>query len=172
MYNPAGAAAELVNTTISNNTATSGGGIYTGGALTLTSSTMAENAAPNASAIFDPENANAMPRLISSTVIVGDCTGASVVSGGYNVESPGNTCGLEQSTDLTSQTEVGLGPLQDNGGPTMTHALEPGSVGVDRIPEPDCVDAEGMPLSTDQRGAPRPAGAGAACDVGAYEAQL
>jgi hypothetical protein len=48
-----------------------------------------------------------------------------------------------------------LGPLQDNGGPSITHALLPGSVAIDVIPTDDCVDAEGAPLTTDQRGEPR-----------------
>lgn len=171
LYNPAGADAAVVNATISNNTANSGGGIYSGGGLTLTSSTMADNAAPSASAIFDPGSSNASPRLIGSSLISGDCAGSPFISGGYNVESPGATCGFDQETDRPGEPMTGLGPLEDNGGPTPTHALEPGSVGVDRIPSEDCVDAEGAPLSTDQRGDPRPAGASAACDVGAFELQ-
>jgi hypothetical protein len=56
-------------------------------------------------------------------------------------------------------TEV-LGPLQDNGGPTWTHALLPGS------PALDVGDPAQCP-ATDQRGVPRPQGAG--CDIGAFE---
>ena len=63
-----------------------------------------------------------------------------------------------------------LGPLQDNGGPTMTHALGPGSVAIDHIPAVDCVDADGAPLTTDQRGVTRPQGD--ACDVGAVEMEV
>jgi hypothetical protein len=62
-----------------------------------------------------------------------------------------------------------LGPLQDNGGPTMTHALLPGSVAIDRIPPSLCVDADGQPLTEDQRGEPRPGRT--MCDVGAFEVQ-
>jgi hypothetical protein len=53
----------------------------------------------------------------------------------------------------------------------MTHALLPGSVAIDVIPEADCVDAGGMPLTTDQRGEPRPEADGTMCDVGAFEVQ-
>jgi hypothetical protein len=60
-----------------------------------------------------------------------------------------------------------LGPLADNGGPTQTHALLPGSVAIDVIPADDCVDTEGEPLTTDQRGFPRDS----MCDVGAFEVQ-
>jgi hypothetical protein len=58
-----------------------------------------------------------------------------------------------------------LGPLQNNGGPTETHALLPGSVAIDRIPEAAC------DLDTDQRGEPRPACEEWRCDVGAFEVQ-
>jgi len=32
----------------------------------------------------------------------------------------------------------------------------PGSIAIDHIPAADCVDADGEPLTTDQRGEPRP----------------
>jgi hypothetical protein len=55
-----------------------------------------------------------------------------------------------------------LGPLADNGGPTLTMALGAGSPAIDIVvPSAGC-------LPTDQRGAPRPQGV--ACDAGAYEA--
>jgi hypothetical protein len=56
-----------------------------------------------------------------------------------------------------------LGPLADNGGPTLTHALLPGSIAIDRIPEAECRATE------DQRGEPRPETGGTLCDVGAFE---
>ncbi len=53
-----------------------------------------------------------------------------------------------------------LGPLADNGGPTLTMALLPGS------PAINAGTASGAP-ATDQRGVPRPQGAGV--DIGAFE---
>jgi len=112
-----------------------------------------------------------------------DCADV-VTSNGYNIESPGDTCGFDDPTDQASVSAeaLALGPLQDNGGPTMTHALliEPtASVAIDAIPADDCVDAEGELLQDDQRGEPRfvfpsfgvaePVGDG--CDVGAFEVQ-
>jgi hypothetical protein len=47
-------------------------------------------------------------------------------------------------------------------------------VAIDQISAEDCVDAEGAPLTTDQRGEPRPVailGAEPKCDVGAFEVQ-
>ena len=51
--------------------------------------------------------------------------------------------------------------MQDNGGPTLTHALLPGSLAIDHIPPEDCI------VDADQRGVARPQGTG--CDIGAYE---
>ena len=171
MFNPAGAAADLVNTTMSANTADTGGGVYTGGALLLVSSTIAANDAPTASAIYDPRDTRRRPTRIMNTLIEGDCAGAPLDSNGHNIESPGNTCGFNQATDQPAQGQLNLGPLADNGGPTKTHALLQNSVAIDQIPQDDCVDGAGEPLSEDQRGEPRPAGADSSCDVGAFEAQ-
>jgi hypothetical protein len=61
--------------------------------------------------------------------------------------------------------------LKDNGGPTQTIALVPGSAAVDHVPVSPvdyCTAADGVtPITTDQRGVARPQGA--ACDVGAFE---
>jgi CSLREA domain-containing protein len=64
-----------------------------------------------------------------------------------------------------------LGPLQNNGGPTQTRALLPGSPAVDAAAPAGCVDDLGAPLTTDQRGLPRPYPAGGPCDMGAFELQ-
>lgn len=171
VINQAGAEVALSNSTVSGNTAETGGGIYNGGALSIASSTMAENDAPDGSAMFDPGNATSGPRTIRSTLMEGNCSGSTLDSEGYNVEAPGNTCGLDQATDRPAEAELGLGPLEYNGGPTETHTLSASSAGADLIPVADCVDARGEPLTVDQRGEPRPAGASSACDAGSFEAQ-
>ncbi|MBW2381057.1 MAG: hypothetical protein JRG70_16160, partial [Deltaproteobacteria bacterium] len=82
--------------------------------------------------------------------------------------------GLDHPTDQMNTPDPGLGPLADNGGPTRTHALLPDSWATDQIPAADCVDADGAPLTTDQRGEPRPVaihGPEPRCDVGAFEVQ-
>jgi hypothetical protein len=58
--------------------------------------------------------------------------------------------------------------LQNNGGPTQTYALLPGSNAIDStFDNLGCVDDTGAKLTTDQRGFPRPVGT--RCDVGAFE---
>ena len=88
----------------------------------------------------------------------GDCGTPAPTSLGHNIDGDG-TCLLTGIGDLPA-TDPGLGPLDDNGGPTLTHAIAPGS------PPHDAGDAGACP-ATDQRGVPRPQGAG--CDIGAYE---
>ncbi len=173
LFNPGGAAANLVNMTVSTNAAErEGGGIYTGGELVLTSSTIARNDAPTASAIYDPGTPSTRLRSIANTLIEGDCADSPPFdSNGYNIESPGDTCGFSQETDRPAEGQLNLGPLDDNDGPTKTHALLESSVAIDRIPEADCVDGAGEPLTADQRGKPRPAGVSSTCDVGAFEVQ-
>lgn len=155
----------LTNSTVSGNTATSsnGGGINNfRGTLTLTNSTISSNTAP----FFGGGIVNNLDTVDLVNTIIANNSGVncSLVSGsitslGNNLDSDG-TCGLTEPTDLPN-TDPMLGPLQDNGGPTETHALLPASPAIDHIPPENCV------VTTDQRGVPRPQGA--ACDIGAYE---
>lgn len=58
-----------------------------------------------------------------------------------------------------------LGPLQDNGGPTWTHALQPGSPAID-------ASNNVIGLDFDQRGTPFHRVSGNAADIGVFEAQV
>jgi hypothetical protein len=90
---------------------------------------------------------------------------------GNNLDSDG-TSGLVNGAngDLVgtsaSPIDALLSPLQDNGGPTLTMALLPGSPA---LGTGACTDAQGAPLPVDQRGFPRPQVTG--CDIGAFENQ-
>ncbi len=157
----------LTSSTVSGNTALeSGGGIVNFGAVTLTNSTVSGNTAGLGGGIYN--DSDTLTLTLTNSLVNGDCFG-NIVSNGYNIESPANTCGFDQPTDQPNVTEeeLDLGPLADNGGPTMTHALGPGSVAIDQIPTVDCVDADDKPLTEDQRGKTRPQGP--TCDVGAFE---
>jgi predicted outer membrane repeat protein len=182
VYN--GGTVTLSNSTVSGNSAADGrgGGFYNGGNGTLSNSTVSDNSAKySGGGIYNcPECALTVTGTVvhfdRAHVVDGGCTyniAAPIQSNGYNVESPWSSCGFDRRTDQVSVTtdDLNLGPLQDNGGPTMTHALGAGSVAIDQIPEADCVDADGQPLTTDQRGEPRPETGGTMCDVGAFEVQ-
>jgi hypothetical protein len=98
--------------------------------------------------------------------------GAQIGTSRYSIDTDGS-CGLSDPTDLPN-TDPMLGPLQDSGGPTLTHALLPGSPAVDAIPVAACTwdhDADPatpeVPIGADQRGVPRPQNG--SCDIGAYE---
>lgn len=83
----------------------------------------------------------------------------SVTDSGYNVSSDSSfTAGATSRVNI----DAGLGPLANNGGPTMTMALLAGSPAINLIPS----DSGTFP-PTDERGVTRPQGNGA--DVGAYE---
>ncbi len=159
----------LENSTISHNQAASSGGVNVGGAaaqLTLQHTTLAHNqvsTANSVSGIAVSPNVTVILRnsLIALNQGAYQChPGVSAfVSEGNNLASD-NTCGLNQPGDLPNTNPL-LGPLQDNGGATLTHALLQGSPAVNRGHATHC-------LTTDQRGQARPFGL--ACDIGAYEA--
>jgi len=107
---------------------------------------------------------------IANSIIDGGCSDDTATSSqGWNVQAGGDSCGLTDPTDLVNvtDTQLKLGPLQDNGGTSVTHALGLGSVAIDRVPLAACLNEQGIPLLEDQRGIARPQGT--ACDVGAVE---
>jgi hypothetical protein len=164
---------ELTDSTVFGNLGVVGSAIFlSNSTLTLTNSTVSGDIAVED---FSFSDFNTSAITSSSTLLVGECTHEGSppmwTSRGYNFESPGDSCGFGQDTDEVNVTEeqLNLQPLDDNGGPTATQALGEGSVAIDTIPEADCVDQSGLPLTQDQRGEPRPAGDG--CDVGAFEVQ-
>ncbi|MCA9971122.1 MAG: DUF11 domain-containing protein [Anaerolineales bacterium] len=85
-----------------------------------------------------------------------------IVSLGYNLDSA-DDCEFQHAADLL-QTDPLLGPLQDNGGPTPTHGLRPGSLAVDTG---TCTDIFGIVVVVDQRSVARPQGG--ECDRGSFE---
>ena len=101
-----------------------------------------------------------------------DCSGT-VTSLSYNLFSTTAGCTISGGTNDVTDMPGLTGPLQNNGGPTFTNALLPGSPAIDGGNPGGCNDELGSPLTTDQRGYPRPAnGAGSnICDIGAFELQ-
>jgi hypothetical protein len=171
--------ATVINSTVRSSQAAA---IYhSGGTLTLMSSTLtaveSNYYGGTITAAIDAEIVVANSVIVEAeSYAVGTTCNGSLVSLGGNIESPTSDCGFNQPTDMMGVTaeQLQLGPLQDNGGPTETHALLPGSVAIDWIPEAMCLDADGEPLMTDQRGLPRPVailGPEPKCDVGSFEVQ-
>ncbi len=87
------------------------------------------------------------------------------VTGTYNLIGPGGSGGIEDGTDgnivLTSLAGLGLTPLGDYGGPTLTMALVPGSaaIGAGTAVDGITTDQRGLPLNS-----PVP-------DIGAFQTQ-
>jgi parallel beta-helix repeat protein len=101
--------------------------------------------------------------------------------GGISSDSSNNLIGTGGSGSLTNGVngnqvgvaDPGLDPngLQDNGGPTETIALEPGSPAIDAGSNALAVDANGNPLQYDQRGPGYPRIVNGIVDIGAFEFQ-
>jgi hypothetical protein len=154
----------------------SGGGVcLTGGSAALVNMTFAGNrAAPNYHIAPPPEyqaplhggnlaSTGGQVLVQNSIFLNGQNPGGTnlwgvITDGGYNLCSDGSG-GFTAPTSLTN-TDPMLLSLVDNGGPTATMALDPGSPARDAIPA-------GYP-SIDQRGVSRPQGD--AADIGAVEA--
>jgi len=149
----------MTNCTVSGNTASSvssvGGGIYNlySSSVALVNCTVSDNSAAYCGGI-----SNSIYNTSDQCTLT--CT---VVYGNEGQVSDDNVCGAYLATEcIVDNPDPRLGPLQDNGGPTQTHALLPGSAAIDR-----CVN--NCTVTTDQRGVPRPQGDH--CDIGAYEAE-
>lgn len=171
--------AELTNSTIYGNIAESkGGGLYTSSVISLANVTLAANEATEGAQLFvqDSSSGNsgtAEPQVnITSTIITHQSPGSSadtncggstqfIVSQEFNIDS-GESCGLESADGFSDKSNTNPllddNGLLDNGGPTRTVALQPGS------PAAEHRELDGCP-SIDQRGYRRQR----LCDTGAYE---
>ena len=182
----------FTNCTVSGNTATFGAGIAlfnpTGNrTLSITNCTITGNTSfgNNTSGLLVEVAAGLTTRATIRNSIIANNSGtenvrgllggavspATIVSQGYNLTSDNSTTFLNQATDITN-TNPRLGPLQNNGGPTQTHALLSNSPATDK--------GSAIPgLTADQRGRTRPfdvvgiaaANGGDSSDIGAVETQ-
>lgn len=181
----------LVNSTISGNGAwIHGGGIYNNGAnVALSNVTVTAN---TANSDLSPDNdgyaggvmrnsgvVNLWNSLIARNVrgvgggivlLIPDCAG-DLTSQGYNLIGYKSTaCTILDVGPGGDQIDVAdplLGPLADNGGQTLTHALLSGSPAIDAGNPLGCSSAGSGTLDSDQREHIRPSGS--ACDIGAFE---
>jgi predicted outer membrane repeat protein len=162
--------AGLFNSTVSGNLG-DGAVAASGGSVTTLFSTISNNSGNGLTA-----QPNAPGGLVFFTASIiaenggNDCAGSNFTSSGFNLIGDDNNCVFTPFTGDLIGTGVApidplLGPLQDNGGFTATHAIDPNSPALDgagtdlNLP---CTDA-----TDDQRGVVRPGGP--ACDIGAFE---
>ena len=155
---------EIANCTISDNSATqNGGGILN--TIASPTATPGQGRRPNGSGPVASVT-------LRNTILHTGASGENIhndqgqfTSNGYNLSSDDGGGLLNGTGDLVSVDPL-LGPLADNGGPTFTHALLPGSPAINAgdpafVPPPDF----------DQRGTGFPRVFAGRIDIGAFELQ-
>jgi uncharacterized repeat protein (TIGR01451 family) len=171
----------VTNSTISGNQTGAGGGIgsvragggilVNGGTLTLTTSTITGNSTGDTGS-----SGGGISRANGTITIKNTIIGGNTASTGPDIDGPVNSEGfnlikstsgatitetMNAGTNITGQDPL-LNPLADNGGPTRTHLLLPGSPAINRG-DPNFTS----PPTTDQRGFARVSGG--RLDIGAVE---
>lgn len=161
------------NSTISSNYGEDGGGICNFlGTVTITSVTLWGNSGVYGAGICNGDRIGQVIGAVTmnNAIVANNPLGVGLLmygtmSGSHNL--------VEDASDNLPDTITGdplLGPLADNGGPTLTHALLAGSPAIDAGDDALAVDpTTGLPLTTDQRGEPYARIDGAHVDIGAYE---
>jgi CSLREA domain-containing protein len=155
-----GSSYTVENSTFAGNTASGvAGAIDVNGLVTVTNATFSGNSASaGGGAIFVRNTLTLENAIVANSPAGGNCattTTGTINDGGGNLSWPDTTCpGLNQDPLLDPAG------LQDNGGPTETIMLQPGSPAINTAVPANCP-------ATDQRGVGRPQGAG--CDMGAVE---
>ncbi len=173
--------ATVTDSTIAGNSAALGGGLYNdGSSLTMVNATVARNSSSAAGYAGGLVTAGTPPVTLNNTIVDLNTDGAtngdiSVTGGGSVSPTSGfNLVGTVAAGILINGVDgnqVGvanpeLGPLAENGGPTQTIALLPGSPAIDA--GSNALDAG---QATDQRGPGLVRVYNGTVDIGAYELQ-
>ena len=144
------------NSSIGYESPVRGGGLHTQGPLTVTQSTISSNSATNASSFHSTTGGGLMAlgdTVINNTILAGNTAGSSapdlrhdgvaIIDASFSLigDNDGSPLAEAQTPDINGNligSAAGsgiidplLGPLQHNGGPTLTHALLPGSPAID-----------------------------------------
>jgi hypothetical protein len=168
----------VTDSTLSGNSASSvGGGISNAGTVAVTGCTMSGNSAAGGISRSGGGIWNAGTLTLFDTIVAGnagspspdlDDEEAGLTSRGHNLIGDGTGGSGYDPTDLVgtfgNPIDPKLGPLQDNGGPTLTMALLPDS------PAINAGDPTNAP-QWDQRGPGYPRVVNGMIDIGAYEHQ-
>ena len=176
IFNDEAGTLTITNSTLSGNSTEweeegGGGGIFNyGGTVTIVNSTLEGNSAGfegggilTWNGFFGAGSVTLSRSVISNSPSGGNCSGK-ITSEGDNLSSDSTCITNNRTLNDRNNTDPLLDPagLQDNGGPTLTIALQPNSPAIDGVRHGTC-----PPPDTDQRGVPRPSGA--RCDIGAVE---
>jgi hypothetical protein len=165
IFNLAGTTS-ISNSTLSGNTATegSGGGIFNlAGTTSISNSTLSGNTATEGSGggIFNLAGTlNLTNTIIANSINGSDCFNMGAIATNTNNLIEDGTCNPLLSGDPN------LGPLQNNGGPTFTQALLPGSIAIDAGSNAGILPG----ITTNQRGQGFHHIFNGTVDIGAYEA--
>jgi hypothetical protein len=183
-------AAYISNSTFAANEAQDGGGIINFQTLTLANCTISTNIGTDTSGAGGGLYANSGNTTIYNTIIAQNIlygtTTPSDITGILDTDlAPGQTpssnnlIGTGGSGGLINGTQgnqvgvnANLGPLQNNGGSTDTMALLAGSPAINAGNNSLARDADGNPLTTDQRGPGFARIVNGIVDIGAYEAPI
>ena len=156
----------ITSSTLSGNSADlgSGGGIYNFGTATVTNSTLSGNSARYGGGISSyTGTATLTNNIVANSLEGGDLRGGDLLTGSFNLIGDGQNLGALTNTLTNTLTDDPLlGPLADNGGPTQTHALLPGSPAIN-------AGNDSVTQTEDQRGLTRNVNG---VDIGAFELQL
>jgi len=157
---------KVVNSTVSSNSsALEGGAILNEGSAAFTNTTIANNTASGGFAI-----STTMPMTLTSSIVAysggsGNCAGE-IRDARYNMSND-DSCVLGDDLSFP-HTDPILGPLQDNGGETWTHALLEGSLAINGIPIG--LNECGTSITEDQRSVLRPTAG--KCEIGSFEIRV
>jgi predicted outer membrane repeat protein len=157
----------LTNSTLSDNSAAQGGGIYSEqlGTLTLIHCTLRGNAAIAGGGIFNFSGSVTIGHTLLSKGTNGINywgSSVSITNLGFNLSDDNSAT----NSFIPNAGNLLLGPLANNGGPTLTHALLPGSPAIDAGTNMAATDS-----LYDQRGPGFRRFVNGRMDIGAYEVQ-
>jgi CSLREA domain-containing protein len=169
----------MANSTVSGNTGIGITSLDSGTSLTLTNCTITENSIYGVASFGATVGNNLIAGNDGSDVmgsynslghnLIGNADGGGISGPAMGFNATGDQVGTGAAPVVPL-----IGPLADNGGPTLTHALLAGSPALDAGNNALAKDANNNPLLTDQRGAGRIAdskgnGMNAVVDIGAFE---
>jgi CSLREA domain-containing protein len=173
VYINSGTAIIANSTFVDNVSPITGGGVYLGGGggtLEISYSTFYGNSAPEGGSITNQSGAQV---ILNSSIFANsrgggkNCYGKEFKDTGNNIDDE-NSCQLDTGAGSITGNDPMLVALADNGGPTQTMALQPGSPAIDAADDTVCRST--LIKRLDQRSFSRIQGAG--CDIGAFESTL